>query len=77
MPNLVATLIYLPQNYSYYISGDRSPLIPQLYILEYLQVASNFKHRKALPKLRVSDHKLNIEVGRHTKLFLIERMHIL
>ena len=27
MPHLVATLIYLSQNYSYYIRGDRSPLI--------------------------------------------------
>ena len=26
MPHLVATLIYLSQNYSYYIRGDRSPL---------------------------------------------------
>ena len=26
MPHLVATLIYLPQNYSYHIRGDRSPL---------------------------------------------------
>ena len=26
MPHLVANLIYLSQNYSYYIRGDRSPL---------------------------------------------------
>ena len=26
MPHLVATLIYLSQNYSYYIRGDISPL---------------------------------------------------
>ena len=26
MPYLVATLIYLSQNYFYYIRGDRSPL---------------------------------------------------
>ena len=26
MPHLVATLIYLSQNYSYYIRGDKSPL---------------------------------------------------
>ena len=26
MPHLVATLIYLSQNFSYYIRGDRSPL---------------------------------------------------
>ena len=26
VPHLVATLIYLSQNYSYYIRGDRSPL---------------------------------------------------
>ena len=26
MPHLVATLIYLSQNYSYYIRGDRSPI---------------------------------------------------
>ena len=26
MPHLVATLIYLSHNYSYYIRGDRSPL---------------------------------------------------
>ena len=26
MPHLVATLIYLSQNYLYYIRGDRSPL---------------------------------------------------
>ena len=25
VPHLVATLIYLSQNYSYYIRGDRSP----------------------------------------------------
>ena len=25
-------------------------------LLNYLQVVSNFKHRQALPKLRVSDH---------------------
>ena len=43
-------------------------------MLNYLQVVSNFKHRKALSKLRVSDHKLNIEVGRHTKLSLSERI---
>ena len=45
-------------------------------MLNYLQVVSNIKDRKALSKLRVSDHKhdkLNIEVGRHTKLFLSER----
>ena len=28
MPHLAATLIYLSQNYSYYIRGDRSPLKP-------------------------------------------------
>ena len=27
VPHFVATLIYLSQNYSYYIRGDRSPLI--------------------------------------------------
>ena len=27
VPHLVATLIYLSQNYSYYIRGDRSPLM--------------------------------------------------
>ena len=43
-------------------------------MLNYLQVVSNFKDRKALSKLRVSDHKLNIEVGRHTKLSLRERI---
>ena len=26
MPHLLATLIYLSKNYSYYIRGDRSPL---------------------------------------------------
>ena len=26
VPHLVATLIYLSQNYSYYIRGDRSPV---------------------------------------------------
>ena len=41
-------------------------------MLNYLQVVSNFKHRKALSKLRVSENKLNIEVGRHTKLSLSE-----
>ena len=30
MPYLVATLIYLSQNYSYYIRGDRSPLIQNI-----------------------------------------------
>ena len=29
VPHLVATLIYLSQNYSYYIRGDRSPLTLQ------------------------------------------------
>ena len=43
-------------------------------MLNYLQIVSNFKHRKALSKLRVSDHKLYIEVGRHTKLYLSERI---
>ena len=43
-------------------------------MLKILHVVSNFKHRKALSKLRVSDHKLNIEVGRHTKLSLSERI---
>ena len=43
-------------------------------MLNYLQVVSNFKHRKTLSKLRVSDLKLNIEVGRHTKLSLSERI---
>ena len=33
MPHLVATLIYLSQNYSYYIRGDRSPL--NVYCLDY------------------------------------------
>ena len=33
VPHLVATLIYFPQIYSYYIKGDRSPLnYPQIYI---------------------------------------------
>ena len=31
VPHLVATLIYLSQNYSYYIRGDRSPLNASLY----------------------------------------------
>ena len=43
-------------------------------MLNYLQVVSNFKHRKALSKLRVSDHKPNIEVGRHTELYLSDRI---
>ena len=30
MPHLVATLNYLSQIYSYYIKGDRSPLISEL-----------------------------------------------
>jgi hypothetical protein len=40
---------------------------------DYLESVSNFKHRKALSKLRLSDHKLQIEVGRHTKTPLEER----
>ena len=32
VPHLVATLIYLSQNYSYYTRGDRSPLITGLAI---------------------------------------------
>ena len=32
MPHLVATLIYLSQNYSYYIRGDRSSLKTITYI---------------------------------------------
>ena len=43
-------------------------------MVKYLQVVLNFKHRKALTKLRKSDHKLNIEVGRHTKLSLSKRI---
>ena len=31
VPHLLATLIYLSQNYSYYTRGDRSPLISQNY----------------------------------------------
>ena len=33
MPHLVATLIYLSQNYSYYIRGDRSPLRLFMFLL--------------------------------------------
>lgn len=40
----------------------------------YLQDVSNFKHRKALSKLRTSDHKLNIEAGRRTKIPINERI---
>ena len=39
----------------------------------YLSDVSNFKHRKAFTKLRTSDHKLQIEVGRHNKTPLNER----
>ena len=47
MPHLVATLIFLSQNYSYYIRGDRSPLI----VLN-LGNATNF-HIKIFKKLKV------------------------
>ena len=43
-------------------------------MVNYLQDVSNFKHRKALSKLKPSDHKINIEVGRHNKLLLNERI---
>ena len=33
----------------------------------YLQHVSNRKHRRAMAKLRLSDHNLEIEKGRHTK----------
>ena len=36
MPHLVATLIYLSQNYSYHIRGDRSPLGSYFYVLDIL-----------------------------------------
>ena len=36
MPHLVATLIYLSQNYSYHIRGDRSPLINMCVAQHYL-----------------------------------------
>ena len=41
MPQLVATLIYLSQIYSYYIRGDRSPL-------KYTNVSSQFALEHAL-----------------------------
>ena len=43
-------------------------------MVNYLQAVLNFKHRKALSKLKVGDHKLNIEVGRHTEIPLSERI---
>ena len=43
-------------------------------VVNYLQYVSNFKHRKTLKKLRASDHKLNIEVGRHNKLLFNKRL---
>ena len=39
MPHLVATLIYLSQNYSYYIRGDRSPL--RTYDITYSEFDAN------------------------------------
>ena len=35
MPHIVATLIYLSHNYSYYIRGDKSPLPCQVKALAY------------------------------------------
>ena len=32
VPHLMATLIYLSQNYSFFIRGDRSPLPAKLYL---------------------------------------------
>ena len=43
-------------------------------MINYLQDVSNFKHRKSLSKLRASNHKLNIEVGRPINLPLNERI---
>ena len=49
MPHLVATLIYLSQNYSYHIRGERSPL-NEFTIARYnsLNVKSLFKIYKPL-----------------------------
>ena len=49
MPHLVATLIYLSQNYSYYIRGDRSPLMYELVFLMLtyfcgLRMISQYSH---------------------------------
>ena len=43
-------------------------------VVNYLQIVSNSKHRKALTKLRESDQKLNIEIGGHTTLSLSKRI---
>ena len=40
----------------------------------YLDNVNNFYLRKAITKLRCSDHKLKIETGRHYKLKLEERI---
>ncbi len=37
----------------------------------------NFRHRKAMSKLRLSDHKLHVETGRHTKALLEDEIHFI
>ena len=52
MPHLVATLIYLSQNYSYYIRGDRSPLI---YIMVPTLHTLVCDHEELFPATRVAE----------------------
>ena len=67
MPHLVATLIYLSQNYSYYIRGDRSALSAFI----------------SPPVMRMSTSKLHGDVWfigqrkqNHFREYLMIHMHI-
>ena len=39
----------------------------EMEIENYINTTTNFNHRKAMSKLRLNDHKLQIGVGRHSK----------
>ena len=72
MPHLVATLIYLSQIYSYYIRGDRSPLICFLNRLKSKLVGTKrvFKHED----LRMFDLKLWEHMGSFHPLEFVDRV---
>ena len=38
----------------------------EIEIENYIKTATNFNHRKAMSRLRLSDHKLQMEAGRHS-----------
>ena len=39
----------------------------EIEIENYIKTRTNYNHQKAMSKLRLSDHKLQIDVGRHSK----------